>query len=359
VKDSGDHFLTLYIDTKRADEAQKDRIRLFLKHESQRIRAEIGGNGHHDVIERGIRQIEDFINTSLHAETQGVALFSCPTKNFFVPIQLPVTVEPQLTIGTRPQLRQLLRLRQAHPQMIVAMIDAKTARLARLAFRHLVQEVDIENPEVPRKHDQGGWSQSNIQRHVQDHIDRHHKEAADAVNKMVEGGSVKGLILVGQERNIGNFRGYLSKHASDLLIGDLHLDMRSTSDEIVDACQRLIQQKTYATTQERLAALQEARKSSGRGALGAQEVADAVNQRKLMELFITDDSRLQGWKCSGCGIIGESVPLACPACSGSVATIDLIEEFLAAAETENAAVCFVDDFPLLDRHQGVGATLRF
>ena len=357
--DGGDHYLTLYIDTKRADEAQKDRIRLFLKHESQKIREQISGNGHDDAVERGIRQIEDFITNSLQTDTQGLALFSCPTKNFFMPIQLPVPVEPALTIASRPQLRQLLQIRNDHPAVIIALVDAKTARLTRLVFNQLVQEIDIENPETPRKHDQGGWSQANIQRHVQDHIDRHHKEAADVLNRMVDAKSVKGLILAGQERNVSNFRSYLSKQAQDLWLGDLHLDIRSTAEEIVEASRKLIQQKNASTTQERLGVLQEARKTTGRGAAGAAEVADAVNQRKLQELFITHGAKLQGWKCSSCGIIGENVPLGCPACSASVVTIDLIEEFIAAAESEAAEVRFVESFPVLDRHQGVGALLRF
>lgn len=358
VDDSGAHFLSLYIDTKRDDEAQRDRIRLFLKHEAQRIREEIGGNGHHDIIERGIRQIEEFINNSLSTDTKGLALFSCPDKDFFLPIQLPVPVEPHLGIGSRPQLRQLARLRQSHPPMAVALVDAKSARLFRLVFQRLVQEIDIENPEVPRKHDQGGWSQANIQRHVQDHIDRHHKEAADVLNKMVEGG-IRGVILGGQERNVANFREFLSKQAQELVVGTIHLDMRASESDIIGTCQELIRQQTQTLTHERLAALQEGAKSNGRGVVGAAKTADAVNQRKLQELFLTEGTRLQGWKCTQCRIVGETVPLSCPACGATVVTIDLVEEFIAAAENEDAGVFFVDSFPLLDRHQGVGATLRF
>jgi hypothetical protein len=60
-----------------------------------------------------------------------------------------------------------------------------------------------------------------------------------------------------------------------------------------------------------------------------------------------------------CGILGETVPLGCPACGGAVVTVDLIEEFISAAQTEAAAIRFVESFPLLDRHQGIGAILRF
>jgi hypothetical protein len=40
-------------------------------------------------------------------------------------------------------------------------------------------------------------------------------------------------------------------------------------------------------------------------------------------------------------------------------TVDLVEEFIVAAQNEAASVRFVESFPTLDRNQGIGAILRF
>ena len=219
VPNSPTPFLTLYIDTAKNDEAQRDRIRLFLKHEAQRIREEIGGNGQGEAVERGINQIEKFIGNSLSNDTKGLAVFSCPEKDFFHAVPLPITVAASLSIGSRPQLRPLVTLRQRHPEAFVVLVDAKNARIVKLQLGTAQEVVDLENDEVPRKHDQGGWSQSNIQRHMQDHIDRHHKEATEMLMKMTERSSGTCIIIAGQERNVANFRSFLSKHADELVIG--------------------------------------------------------------------------------------------------------------------------------------------
>ena len=199
-------FLTLYLDTSRGNESQRDRIRLFLKDELRRVRDAFSGNGHGEEIERGIRAIEQFIEQSVDPSTRGIAVFSCPARDLFVPIQLPVPVEPRLSIGNRPHLRPLTTLRQTYPQVVLAMVDAKSARLFELEFGQILHEIDLENPDVPRKHDQGGWSQANLQRHVQDHIDRHHKEVAEKLTRLVDNGRYTSVILSGQDRNLANFR---------------------------------------------------------------------------------------------------------------------------------------------------------
>lgn len=351
-------FLTLYIDTTRNDEAQRERIRLFLKQESQRIRNEVGGNGHHELVERGIRQIEEYISNSLQDDTRGVALFSRPGDNFFLPIQLPVRVEPQLRIASRPHLAQLARLRHQHPAVLVALVDAKTARVVKMQFGRLQNEVELENSEVPRKHDQGGWSQANIQRHVQDHIDRHHKEAAEALTRLAERQHIRTILLAGQERNVANFRSFLPKNIDDLVGGVLHLDMRSSEAEIVKAAEEVAAGHRERKIFEQLTQLQDAA-SHSRGAIGCGKVADAVNQRKLQQLFLSPSADGKGWRCTSCGILGESVPLGCPACGSRVMTVDMIEEFIAAAHHEDAEMTFVDRASILDAHQGVGALLRF
>jgi peptide chain release factor subunit 1 len=351
-------FLTLYIDTNRNDEGQRERIRLFLKQETQRIRSEIGGNGHHELVERGIRQIEDYISNDLADDTRGVALFSRPGDNFFLPIQLPVKVDPLLKIASRPHLKQLARLRHHHPTVAVALVDAKTARISKLQFSRLVDEIDLENSEVPRKHDQGGWSQSNIQRHVQDHIDRHHKEAAEALARLVEKQHIRSIVLAGQDRNVANFRGYLPKHVDELVVGTLHLDIRSNEAETVDAVEKAVAAHRSSSAVALLEQLQDAA-SHGRGAVGPGAVADAVNQRKLQQLFLTLAAEQSGWRCTACGILGESIPLGCPACGAAVMSVDLIDEFIAAAQQEGADVFFVERASSLDRHHGVGALLRF
>ena len=355
-KESKGPFVTLYLDTLRRDESQRDRIRVFLKNEVQKLRDSVGGNGQQASLENAIKQIEEYVENSLEPGTRGVVIFSCPTDNFFNPIQLPVPVQPELRIGSKPHLRQLAELRQQYPNVLVAMVDGKSARLFQLGFGQILSEIDLEDPDMPRRHDQGGWSQSNLQRHVQDHVDKHHKEVADVVSKLIQQGKAKTLILSGQDRNVANFRSFLPKNVDALIAGTLHLEMRSSAEEIVAAAHELLEARRNTEVASRIGSLQQ---PNGRTALGSEAVAEAVNQKKIDQLFVSRRADAKGWKCSSCSTVGVQIPLGCPACGANVNTIDLIDEFISAAHLEDALVECVIEHPILEKNDGVGAILRF
>lgn len=360
TRESRGPFLSLYLDTQRGDDAQKNRIRVFLKNETHRIRENLEGNGHDHEIERGIRQIEAYIENDLQPGTRGVAIFSCPTEDVFIPLQLPVPVRPELSIGVRPHLRQLAAIRKRHPRVVLAMIDAKSARLFTLEFGKILGELDLSDPEMPRRHDQGGWSQANMQRHVQDHIDRHHKDVADVVARMIEKNQFEYLILSGQERSLANFRTFLPKRVEEKVIGTLRLDIRSAEEEALSACRAIIDGQQLLELRSRVGELEEAARSAGRGAIGIAAVAGAVNQRRLARLFVLENASAHGWRCTSCGTLGESIPVGCPVCGEAIVTVELVEEFIAAAQRADAEVDFVPrGSTLLNEGSGVGALLRF
>lgn len=351
--DSKGPFVSLYIDTARGDEAQKDRIRLFLKNETGRLRETIGENG--NGLEEAIRQIERYVEDSLAPETRGLAIFAAPHEQFFSTLQLPIPVRPELSIGSRPHIRQLAELRQAHPAAALAMIDAKTARLFLVNFGTIEFEIDLENPDTPKRHEQGGWSQSNIQRHLQENIDRHHQKAADTLARIVDQGRARGgVILSGQERNVANFRGFLPKRIDEKVIGVLHLDMHSSQEDVSAACTALIRGRARGEVMARAAGLEGAR-----AAVGFNRVVAALNERKVDTLFVSTRAAARGWRCTGCRVIGLEVPLGCPVCSQPVRSCDLVEAMILTAEAEGATVACIDEASPLDRFEGVGAALRF
>jgi len=312
-----------------------------------------------NVLEEGVRLIEDFLTDRVAPETRGVAVFASPAEGLFVPIELPVPVEPRLCIGSRAYLRQLVATCHAHPHLIVTMVDAKTARLVEIELGSILEEVAITDPNVPAKTDQGGWSQANIQRHIQDHINHHHKEVAERLAKMFDRRGGLDTILSGQDRNLSNFRGYVPKRIEERIVGELHLDIRVASDEVVRAAEALWREARARSLAEQLDNLATESRRNGRGALGMTKVIEAANQKKIERLLIGPNASGRGWKCTSCGVIGENVPLGCPACGAPVVSVDLVEELVAAAHQEDASLGFADGGSILDDYRGVGAFLRF
>lgn len=363
--ESSGPFLTLYLNTRGGDGSQKDRVRILMKQEIQRVREALerengsSENGKEKLIEKGIREIESFLSDELTAETTGVAIFSSPDEEFFLPLELGVSVEPELFIGSRPHLKQLAMLRSQHPHILAAMVDAKNGRLYEIRLGTVVDEIHVDDPEVPSKTDQGGWSQANIQRHIQDHVNHHQKEVAERLTRMVDQRKPEFVVLIGQERNLANFEQYLPKRVADAAVGRIHLDIRAPRDEIVKQSEEVVLRHRKALIQERLEELATIAEKNGRATLGWNGVVKAVNERKLEHLLINSDTHARGWKCRNCSVIGHSVPLGCPSCGGTVLTVDLVEQFISAAISESAAISFATDPSVLDEFDGVGAFLRF
>jgi hypothetical protein len=361
--DSQGPFLTLYIDTNRSDEAQRDRIRLFLKNELQKFRdLVITERGSQEMIDRGIRQIEDFVANELEPETRGVAIFSAPAEDYFLALQLPLPVEPELIVGTRPRLRQLARMHDEFPPVFVAMVDAKAARLFEVEFGRILSEIDMEHPDLPRGKKPRGRGQyansAHVEEHFQDHVDRHQKEVAEVLTKLV-GQRPVFVVLSGQERNVANFRGFLPKRVEEKVIATIRLDVHASDEDVLDACRTALTAKRQLDATEKLRQLETVTQKNGRGALGVTHVADAINQRKLEHLFVSRSADGRGWRCSSCSVIGHAMSLGCPVCGAPVVTVDLIDEFISAAHREDARIDFVAGSSILDTYGGVGALLRF
>ncbi|MDX1584170.1 MAG: Vms1/Ankzf1 family peptidyl-tRNA hydrolase [Thermoanaerobaculia bacterium] len=358
-------FLTLYLDTKGGDGSQKDRVRILMKQEIARVREALDRearepeNGKEQMIERGIREIESFLNESLSPEAHGVAIFSSPDEEFFLPLELAVPVKPELFIGSRPHLRQLAILRHRHPHMLAALVDAKNGRLCEIRLGKIVDEITVDDPDVPGRTDQGGWSQANIQRHIQDHINHHQKEVSEKLTRLHDQRRPEAIILVGQDRNLANFEQYLPKRVAESIARTIHLDIRAPHEEIVRECESVLLEERYEKTRKLVESLASMAETNGKATLGWSGVAKAVNERKLEHLLIREDLEARGWKCSNCSMIGHNVPLGCPSCGESVLTVDLVEQFISAATSEQARISFAPESSPLDDYDGVGAFLRF
>lgn len=345
-------ILSIYVDTRRGDGEQRDRIRLFLKHEVARLRNEMGGNGHEKTIERGLGELESVLQNGLQSSVRGLAMF-IPQDGDVSTIELPVEVTPQVSLSPRPALRQLIQARNAHLPVLVAIVDGRSAHLWRVEMDQIVRHVQKESD---THRNERNVTAESVERHQQEHVERHLREIADTVSRWVSDQALAGVVISGQTQNVSTFRDNLSSAAQGRIIGSLSLDMHSSEEDIRRAVSTLLNERRATIARERLEQI----KGSGElGVRGAQKVADAVNQRRVGALIVTSTARMTGWRCTSCGILGAAVPLGCPACGSPVLTLDLVEELIAHAEAEGADVVFVESPVELDQRDGIGAILRF
>lgn len=361
-------FCSLYLNTKWDDEQQRERIRLFTKNQLKKSTELLREKEEYikwflEDQKRIERYVEGLIRQSIDEGVNGVALFSCSAINLFLVYPSIIPYENEFVLADLPFLRPLVRLSSQYQNTLAVMINTESARLFEISLEGFVTEFSIESY-VPGRHDQGGWSQMRYQRHIKDHMDKHHKEVAEQLTTLFDSGHWKRVVLIGQDRILSNFKHFLPErvknHISDVFSADLMEERFRILRRIFD---RLLQKEKEDVSQK-IKDLYERAPHGGLAILGVSRTLEALNQGQIQTLFLLESFSLQGGKCKNCGTLTPGIerntsPLSCPLCKGEMKHVPLGEEMMRSVLRQDGEVKWVDEDPILREFEGVGASLRF
>lgn len=263
----------------------------------------------------------------------GIAVFACDRIGLWESISSQTAFGTQVAAGPTADLFQLARLLDESVAAVVAIVDTNTCRLFVTRRGDLVERRGPDEPvDEHRRPDVGGWSQARYQRHVDMQDKRFAKEAADAIERLVQREKATHVILAGHERAIGALEPELSEVVRPLVEHVARMEMRSATDDVREAVLPM------------LAALEEAEGS---------DVADRV---------------VAGARAGDLGVVGVDATMAALE-AGQVDELvideaasvdeDLRGELIRQASLTNARVEIVRDHDGLRAFEGVGATLRY
>src|SRR5262249_54383752 len=102
----------------------------------------------------------------------GLALFCSGLDNIWRPLPLTESVRDQIKVDRQFLLAPLVPLVGRGEGALVAVVGSERGELYRLRAGKLVEVVDRSDAQ-PRRHDQGGWSQANYQRHIDSLVQEH------------------------------------------------------------------------------------------------------------------------------------------------------------------------------------------
>jgi len=361
-------FCSLYLNTKWEDEQQRERIRLFIKNQLKKGTEQLKGK--EDLLryyledqKRIERYVEGLIRQTIDEGINGVALFSCSGTQTFLTYPSIIPYDNEFILAHLPALKPLVRLFSQYQKTLAVMVNTESARLFEISLEGLVTEFSIESY-VPGRHDQGGWSQRRFQRHIKDHMDKHHKEVAEQLTSLFDSGNWKRVVLIGQDRILANFKHFLPErvkhHIADIFSAELTEDRSKLLRKIFD---RLLQKEKEEISQQ-IRELKERTPYGGLATFGLPPTLEALNQGQIQTLFLLNSFTLKGGKCQKCGILtviseGTQPSALCPLCKGNLKVVPLEEEMMRSVLRQDGEVKWVDEDPILKEFEGVGASLRF
>src|SRR5712692_786101 len=136
--------VSVYLDTRWADEHQRDRVRVFLKNELARARRASNNraaDGELDWIES---QGAALVGQATLPEAVGVALFACEGLGLRETLSVRVPFEDAFVVADTPLLRPLAVLAEAAPAALLVFVDAERARLWTIMAAGVGAEVVLE-----------------------------------------------------------------------------------------------------------------------------------------------------------------------------------------------------------------------
>jgi peptide chain release factor subunit 1 len=231
---------------------------------------------------------------------RGVAVFAAGLDDLFLPLELPWPVEDEARISSQLYLAPLVRLVGRGDGALVAYVGRERGDVYRLRAGRLTPLLD-ETAAVPGRHDQGGWSQSRYERHIETIVGRHLRDVADALDRCVRRLRDVRVVLAGPEETRSGFEELLSPETRAALVGWVAAEAHVNAQGLLEAARPLLDELRAGREEELLARWREEAARSGRAATGWEETLQAASDGRVELLLVQDGSDRAAYVCPRCG----------------------------------------------------------
>jgi peptide subunit release factor 1 (eRF1) len=325
----------------REDEALSHAARASLRADLERVQAELGGG----MDARG---------------AHGLAVFASSAADLFEVIKLSEPVDHDPVIADAPFIEPLSAIGPPE-RWCVLLVNRRMARLF-CGPGAALEEVELIEDDLRRRHDQGGWSQANYQRSIDKDVGDHLRHVAKVAFAQLQRDPPVGILIGAPHELAGEFEGHLHPYLRERLAGRLDIDVEHTSaDDVRRAVAPSIEQAARAREDAALARMAEAfGAGTGRAASGVPDVLAAVHEQRVEFLLVDAGYALPGVVCPTCGWLGVEGAATCPADGSATERLDdVVEAAVERSLTQAADVHVLRDRAELASHGHIAAVLRF
>jgi peptide chain release factor subunit 1 len=299
-----------------------------------------------------------FANEFQRDGAHGVAVFSAGMDNVWRPRALIESVPDRVRVGREFYLAPLVPLVGRGEGAIVAFVGRERGELFRLRAGRLDEIVD-RTDDVPGRHDQGGWSQSRFQRHIEKLVAEHLKDVAEELDRRVRRMRAPRVIVVSSEETRAEFEELVSSETKNAVVGWTSADAHASSQELLRLTSPILDK---ARGQHEASLIERWREGAGRGgraASGWAETLEAASDARVEVLLYEEGADHEAWQCAACGRLsasGGQCPLDGTETDRRDDGLDLtVHQTVAHGGTVWAVTAHEDLGPA----EGVGALLRY
>jgi peptide subunit release factor 1 (eRF1) len=299
-----------------------------------------------------------FSNEFRRNGAHGLAVFSASMDNVWRPLPLTESVPDQIKIGRQLYLAPLVPLVGRGEGALVVVVGREQGHFFRLRAGRLEELVDMRDHQ-PRRHDQGGWSQSHMQKHVDKLAEEHLRSVAEELDRLVRRLRGPQVVVVAPEEAWAEFSNLLSPEARSSIIGWTPAQAHAQGPELLTAATPVLERWREEREQEAVERWREESGRNGRAASGWVDTLAASSDGRVEVLLFQDGVDRQAFQCPACGRVaaeGGKCPLDGTSLEPHEGGLDLaVHQTLAHGGTVWAVRSRQDLQPV----EGIGALLRY
>src|SRR3954454_2534916 len=247
-------------------------------------------NGAESVPRSSIRHSLDRVREWVESEfdrdgSRGVAVFVSTDDDFWRVVRMPDPVDDHVEVDRQFAVAPLVHLVR-DDEIFVAQLDRERGTVFRLVDGHL-EEIADESDEVPRQHDQGGWSQARYQRHIEKLVKDHLKTVGGELEGELRRSRRPRLVVVAPDELRSEIEAPLSPETRDAVVGWARAEPHSTPAELLTVVEPILAEARESRDRDELERWREQLGRHDRASSGWKDTLEAASDARI-ELLLAN-----------------------------------------------------------------------
>jgi len=294
-------------------------------------------------------------------EVSGLAMYSCSAKKYFETVGVAFPFRPEYIVAMRPAVAPLIMALDEFKRIAVCIVDRRSTKLYEY-FMGRMEEVRLFTDDVPARVRIGGWAgyeERRIERHILEHEHAHFKNVAEALYEQFRLRGFDWLFLAAQPASREAVERVLPTYVRERLKGYIDATAQTQASEVKRMAGELADRLKAEETKQFAQRLVDAAGGGGLAVTGFQKVLEAINLSAVNTLVLRQGISQKGLICESCGTLGLK-RTDCKLCGNGMTPVDnIVDKAEPAAVAQGAAIRHIAVDSALDRHEGIGAFVRF
>jgi peptide chain release factor subunit 1 len=259
------------------------------------------GHAAREGLKADLERIAHYLTEELNRDgAHGVAVFCAGLDNFWLPLALTDSVRDKVKVGRSFYLAPLVPLVGRGEGALVALVGREQGQLYLLQRGRLVPLAD-HTEEQPGRHDQGGWSQANYQRHIDSLVHDHLRRVADELDRQVRRLRGSRVVIACSEETKGELQDVLSNEVRRALAGWTQAQSHATPTELLEVARPVLERWREHEETEAVERWREEAGRNGRATTGWEATLEAASDGRIEVLLYEDGADHKAWQCPKCG----------------------------------------------------------